>query len=130
MDTSRWIWAGVSAGTAVAAAFFAYGFMPKTVKKVLPENPPAYTEPAQTVQYAAVQTAAAADEPQTRPAADYLLRIDGNTISVYREGEHAPLETYELPAGALPDYDRILLEYGIRVHSEAELHALLEDYLS
>ena len=64
------------------------------------------------------------------PAGAYLLRLKDNTLSVYREGSREPAVEYELPAGWLPDYDRILLEYGIRVQNETELRGLLEDYIS
>ena len=46
------------------------------------------------------------------------------------QSSRTPAAEYELPAGWLPDYDRILLEYGMRVGSEDELRRLIEDYLS
>ena len=64
------------------------------------------------------------------PEQGYVLKLDGDTLSIYKEGEQEAEATYELPAGWLPDYDRILLEYGMKVGSEDELRELIEDYLS
>lgn len=68
----------------------------------------------------------------TVPAQDhaYVLKLDGDTLSIYREGAKEPEASYELPAGWLPDYDRILLEYGMKVEDETELRQLIEDYIS
>ncbi|MBR6762042.1 MAG: hypothetical protein IKM30_08440 [Oscillospiraceae bacterium] len=60
----------------------------------------------------------------------YILRLSGNTLYVFEEGTVEPLESYDLESGWLPDYDRILLEYGMHVTSKADLHALIEDYTS
>ena len=95
------------------------------LRRSLPQN---CTLPAEN---AAAQTSPQPEaETAPLPAPGWLLKIDGDTLSVYREGDRTPPETYELPAGALPDYDRILLEYGLKVPNESEMRALLEDYLS
>lgn len=60
----------------------------------------------------------------------FVIRLDGDTLRVYREGEREPDAVYELPAGWLPDYDRILLEYGMKVNGEEELREMIEDYIS
>lgn len=84
----------------------------------LPSDSPAET---------GIREAAALPElPQQR----YLLKLRGNTLSVYAEGQADPAAVYELPAGWLPDYDRIVLEYGLRAEDESELRRLLEDYVS
>lgn len=84
----------------------------------LPSDSPAET---------GIREAAALPElPQQR----YLLKLRGNTLSVYAEGQADPAAVYELPAGWLPDYDRIVLEYGLRAEGESELRRLLEDYVS
>lgn len=72
---------------------------------------------------------AAADLPQL-PQTRYLLKLRGDVLSVYAEGEASPLAVYDLPSGWLPDYDRIVLEYGLRAENESELRRLLEDYVS
>ena len=63
------------------------------------------------------------------PAAGYLLRLKENTLYLYEEGSREAFASYELPAG-IPDYDRILLEYGMKVGSEDELRGVLEDLVS
>lgn len=133
MEFSRAIWTGASVGTAIATALFAYAAMPKKSTSALPALPQQYdVPPAETAtNIAAVQTAPAfTAETTALPQTGYLLKLSGNTLSVYQEGVRTPLESYELPAGALPDYDRILLEYGFKVPDENELRHLLEDYLS
>ncbi|MBR5404845.1 MAG: hypothetical protein K6E36_02715 [Oscillospiraceae bacterium] len=64
------------------------------------------------------------------PDQRYLLKLRGNVLSVYAEGETEASAVYELPSRWLPDYDRIVLEYGLRAENEAELRRLLEDYVS
>ena len=66
---------------------------------------------------------------QPDPQKHYLLRLRENTLYVYEAGSRDPEAVYEVQAG-LPDYDRILLEYGMEVRSEAELRGVLEDYVS
>lgn len=60
----------------------------------------------------------------------YLLKLRGNTLSVYQDGSQDPAAVYELHAKQMPDYDRILLEYGMSVENESDLRRLLEDYVS
>ena len=130
METARWMWTGVSVGTAVITGLIAYSVSAKPQQITLPEIALPRAEAAETAPSPAMQTVPSPKEPPQAPDPAYLLRLDENTLSVYQDGVHTPLETYELPAGALPDYDRILLEYGIRVQTENELYRLLEDYLS
>ena len=68
--------------------------------------------------------------PENLPEQGYLIKLDADTLYVYPEGSREPSAAYELPAEWLPDYDRILLEYGFRVSDSAELRELLEDYIS
>ena len=83
---------------------------------------------------AAVSTRPPADEQPLRaastPDGPYLLRLEGSTLSVYKEGEDIPFEQYALSPAWLPEYDRLLLEYGIEAQTAAELRRLIEDYLS
>lgn len=135
MEFSRAIWTGASVCTALITALAAYSAMPKKTRQKIPDLPQQQydlPQPAETAaEYTGVQTVPMpAEEAAVLPQTGYLLKLAGNQLSVYQEGERAPLETYELPAGALPDYDRILLEYGFKVPNEKELRHLLEDYLS
>ena len=68
--------------------------------------------------------------PDSLPDTAYLVKLEEDTLRVYAEGAREPCGVYELPADWLPDYDRILLEYGFRVSDETELRELLEDYIS
>lgn len=68
--------------------------------------------------------------PDGLPENGFLLRLDADTLYVYQEGSREPAAAYDLPAEWLPEYDRVLLEYGFRVSDEAELRELLEDYIS
>lgn len=64
------------------------------------------------------------------PDGPYLLKLTGETLAVYAVGDETPFACYQLMPAWLPDYDRILLEYGIEVEDTDALHRLLEDYLS
>ena len=70
------------------------------------------------------------EEAEKAAAPAYLVKLDGDMLRVFAEGSRTPAAEYELPADWLPDYDRILLEYGIRVRDTAELRQILEDYVS
>ncbi len=126
MTGYRAIWAGTAAIVAIATAIFA-GL------RSLPELMTPIEAPAQ-------QMHAAADPGTLREAAEaaakdaentaYLIKLDGSLLRIFREGSRTPEAEYELPAGWLPDYDRILLEYGMRVNNAQELRQVLEDYIS
>ncbi len=68
--------------------------------------------------------------PDQLPESGYTLKLHGDTLRIYEDGKKEPVGEYDLPAGWLPDYDRILLEYGFRVGSRQELRELIEDYVS
>ena len=78
------------------------------------------------------ESSAEPENPLLEAATDtaYLVKLQDDRLYVFAEGSRAPSAIYDLPAGWLPDYDRILLEYGFRVSNEAELRELLEDYIS
>ena len=68
--------------------------------------------------------------PEALPETGYLLKLNADTLYVFAEGSREPSASFSLPADWLPEYDRILLEYGFRVSDQAELRELLEDYIS
>ncbi len=78
------------------------------------------------------ESSAEPENPLLEAATDtaYLVKLQDDRLYVFAEGSREPSAIYDLPAGWLPDYDRILLEYGFRVSNEAELRELLEDYIS
>jgi hypothetical protein len=129
----KWIWTGIAAGTAAAAAAGAL-LLHRTERPApaLTEEPAAVCE----IQAAELQAPAPSEpdtalpDPETLPETGYLLKLRGDVLSVYEEGIRQPIAEYDLPAGWLPDYDRILLEYGIRAAGRDELRELIEDYVS
>lgn len=134
--TSKWFWPGVAVATALLASAAAYGILgsDQTITEMPEEPVNSYAVHAEDVQLqiAAEHEAAAAELPELDilPETGYLLKLRGDVLYVYEEGERDPVAEYDLPAGWLPDYDRILLEYGFRVNSKDELRQLIEDYVS
>lgn len=66
--------------------------------------------------------------PEREP--EYTVRLEKGTLYVYEAGKREPAAAYAVQEAGMPDYDRILLEYGIRVTGEAALREVLEDYAS
>ena len=122
------IWTGTAALIAIGTAVLtAVCCMPEHLLPKIPEG-----AAVQTPQHAqAAQTpdalCSAAEQAGVR---HYLIKLNGDTLCVYAEGGKTPEAEYELPADWLPDYDRILLEYGIRTGNADELRQILEDYIS
>lgn len=100
--------------------------IPETVCAANPSAEPSAEKPLP------IETDASASVslPDTLPETGYLLKLDADTLYVYAEGSREPAASFPLPAEWLPEYDRILLEYGFRVSGQAELRELLEDYIS
>ena len=132
MIADRWLLTGIAAGAAAVASGILLLNRPETGTLRLPEEiqNAVQTEPPAAETKQAVRSAAQIPDTDRLPQGSYILRLQDNTLFVYQEGEREPLEQYELPAGWLPDYDRILLEYGMRAQSREELRRLLEDYVS
>ena len=61
---------------------------------------------------------------------EYLLRLEGMTLRVYRNGEDMPLMEHEILPSLLPEEDRQRLEEGITVTDLSELRQRVEDFLS
>ncbi|MBQ6041239.1 MAG: hypothetical protein K5705_10320 [Oscillospiraceae bacterium] len=125
MTNNRWLWTCIAAMIAAATAIAA---------TILTVPAPLLPQPVLPMEYAAAQAAetqsAPAAAPESLPDTAYLLKLSGDRLSVFAEGERNPVAEYDLPAGWLPDYDRILLEYGLRAGNARELRRLLEDYVS
>ena len=133
--TSKWYWP-VLAGAAILLSAAAALLLRNTWKPVadLPEESvSSYEIFAENVQLRISADSAVSEEdpvPEALPDTGYVLKLDGDTLYVYEEGVKKPVAEYDLPAGWLPDYDRILLEYGFRAANKDELRQLLEDYVS
>ena len=69
---------------------------------------------------------------ETVPASEreYTVKLEKGALYVYEAGRREPVCAYAVQEAGMPDYDRILLEYGIRVTGEAALREVLEDYAS
>lgn len=133
---AKWIWSGAAAAAALLASAAAYSILGRdqTITEMPEEPVNSYAVHAEDVQLqiAADHEAAAAELPEldALPEAGYTLKLRSDTLYVYEEGVRDPIAEYDLPADWLPDYDRILLEYGIQVGSKEALRQLIEDYVS
>ena len=121
MYHGKWLWTGLGL---TVAGILSIGLIPKSISDVT-----APLESIQTTSYLAASPSATTVSTVTLPTA-WLLKLEGDCLAVYAEGEPKPLETYDLSAAWLPDYDRILLEYGMRVDSESDLRRLIEENTS
>jgi hypothetical protein len=63
-------------------------------------------------------------------ALGYLIGIHKGFVALWKTEDPEPVRVFNYPAAMLPEADRSLLDKGIRIDSESELHKLLEDYLS
>ena len=126
MLTQKWTVTAAAAGVAVLGLAVLWHTTAPTRNISLPEvsavRAETGTSPTVTVQVHA-------EAEPVPPAVTYLLHLDGDELSVYASGQQEAIERHTVPAG-LPDYDRILLEYGMQIATEEELRQILEDYLS
>ena len=99
--------------------------IPESFLAAYPANAPALPE-ADSAPSAEADLFAQEHLPDTA----YLVRLQDDTLYVFAEGSREPDAVYPLPAEWLPDYDRTLLEYGMRVSNAAELREIIEDYIS
>lgn len=58
----------------------------------------------------------------------YLVGIYHGYVAVFVAGEPAPAYITDAPISTLPLADREMLAAGIKIHTEEELSAILEDY--
>ena len=60
----------------------------------------------------------------------FLLGIKDGYVALWKDNSVVPLEVFPYKAQLLPPEDRQALEKGIRISTQEELMALLENYLS
>ncbi len=60
----------------------------------------------------------------------YLLREYEGKVALFARGSQTPQLVFERPVRHLPEYDQMLLEDGIKINSDEELVARIEDYIS
>ncbi len=58
----------------------------------------------------------------------YCIREYEGKIGVFVPGQDTPIQMIETNPELLPEYDRVMLEEGIYLYSEAELRQLTEDF--
>lgn len=134
MDTKGWLWTGLAAGAALllTAAAVRLNRQESPVPELIEETAVREMQAAELQAAVPVPKERASELPDidSLPETGYLLKLRGDVLSVYEEGVREPIAEYDLPADWLPDYDRILLEYGFRVSGRDELRELVEDYVS
>ena len=62
--------------------------------------------------------------------AAFLLGNHNGFVALWKDSAPEPLAVFPYRIESLPPYDQQRLNRGIRIGSEEELHALLEDFLS
>jgi len=62
------------------------------------------------------------------PVPLYILREFEGKIGLFEEGEQAPFQILKVYVFTLPERDQIALQGGIRIYSEEELWARIEDF--
>lgn len=67
-------------------------------------------------------------QPESVPAARYVIREYGEHIGVFADGSDTPLQEIDVLISSLPPSDRALLKKGIPAQNEVQLRSLLEDY--
>ncbi len=69
-------------------------------------------------------TTTTAEEP------GYLMKLEGDTIGLYRSNSTTPYQKLDMPTGLLSEMDYQMLQEGIYVATEAELRQKIEDITS
>lgn len=65
----------------------------------------------------------------TRTAPTYILKEHNGILAVFKPNSTTPIrELPDIALNTLPEYDRKLLNTGIKVYSDKELQRLIEDY--
>lgn len=67
---------------------------------------------------------------ETNVLQGYVMRIDGDQITLFRTGSTLPYQRLDIPLTLLSEYDLARLEEGIEVETEAEMRQLVEDFTS
>lgn len=65
---------------------------------------------------------------QEKPSFGFILREYEGHLALFREGSEKPYKILETEVWLLPDEDRLAVQEGILVKTEAELRELLEDW--
>ena len=60
----------------------------------------------------------------------YIIGIHKGYIALWKSPKADPVQIFPVKASLLPAEDQHILEKGIEIEEDSELHNLLEDYLS
>ncbi|MBQ8920583.1 MAG: hypothetical protein IJ060_00260 [Oscillospiraceae bacterium] len=131
MTVSKWIFPIVGGGLALLTAGTSALARRASGRYELPEVSFSAEEAGLPVQLRSGESAPDA-EPGTvpEPERDYIVKLKDGSLFVYEVGKREPLARYAFEDAGLPDYDRTLLEYGIRITGQEALREVLEDYAS
>ena len=129
MTATTWFRQSITAG----AALLAVGtlLLPQSARGSFDLPEVSFTEEVQAGGAVTLRGTEPADV-ETSPTAEteYIVKLEDGGLYVYESGKREPSAHYAVQDTGMPDYDRILLEYGIRVTGEAALREVLEDYAS
>ena len=77
------------------------------------------------------EAARAQDVEQSLSEYKYIVREHNGYVAVFPPaGGETPSYVTKMPVALLPDMDRLSLEKGIKIKTEAELTSILEDFTS
>jgi len=130
MTVSKWIFPILGTGLAVMTAGVSAFSRRAAGRYELPEVPYSAEEAGLPVQLRSEDEATAGAAAPVKPEPDYTVKLQENSLFVYESGKREPIARYAFEDAGLPDYDRTLLEYGIRVTGAEALREVLEDYAS
>ena len=60
----------------------------------------------------------------------YILGIHKGYIALWQSPDPEPIRIFPVRSSLLPEADQEMLKAGIQIREDAQLHNLLEDYLS
>lgn len=73
------------------------------------------------------------DSPRQNGTAEaetgYVVKAYDGKLSVFKNGDNAPLKTFDTYIDFLPEKDKQRLAAGISAKSDAELQRIIEDYV-
>ena len=130
MTVSKWIFPILGTGLAVLTAGASAFSRRASGQYALPEVSYSTEEAGLPVQIRSGDEVSGGSAAPEKPEPDYTVKLQENSLFVYESGKREPIARYAFEDAGLPDYDRTLLEYGIRVTGAEALREVLEDYAS
>ena len=75
-----------------------------------------------------VEAVSSGPEEESTPKYMYLVKRYNGSIGIFNAGETIPFRMIDTDVSLLPSFDRIALEDGIKIYSDEELDAIIEDF--